>query len=83
MKWIKKISLTVGLLAFILFLIFGVEYNAGYKLPESNECKFPNGHKKVYVHWVKVLNNTTSIYCDGTTTPIHYDSDTKYACNCE
>jgi len=83
MKWLKRISLVFGILIFTLFLIYGVEYDSGYKYPKTNECKFPNGKKKVYVHWIKVLNNTRSNFCDYSLTPLYYNKTKKYSCNCE
>jgi hypothetical protein len=83
MKSIKRISLILPIIATILFLIFGVEYNFGYKYPETKKCEFPKGQKKVYVHWIKLLNNTTSNFCDYSLTPMHYNNTEKHSCNCE
>jgi hypothetical protein len=83
MKSIKRISLVLVIITSSLFFIFGVEYDFGYKYPKTNECKFAKGQKKVYVHWVKVLNNTTSNFCDYSLTPEYYSSTEKYWCNCE
>jgi hypothetical protein len=86
MKSIKKIFIVIGTLCLVLFLSFGVEYDFGYQYPESDECNFPNGKKRVYVHWIKILNNTTSTFCDYSSSRLHYkDEDTaeENLCNCE
>jgi hypothetical protein len=86
MESIKKISLFLGALCLVLFMSFGFEYDFGYHYPESNKCEFPNGQKRVYVHWIKILNTTTSTFCDFSTSRRHYlDEDTakENLCNCE
>lgn len=83
MKLIKRISIITVIIVSVGFFIFGIEYDYGYKYPETDECKFPKGQKKVYVHWIKLLNNTTSTFCDYSLTPKHYSNTEKHLCNCE
>lgn len=83
MKWIKKISLYFGVAALILFLIFGVEYNCGYKYPKTDKCVFPKGQKKVYVHWIKFLNTKYGTFCDYSRTPLYYKNAKDHFCNCD
>ena len=86
MKSIKRIFLFVGTLCLVLFLIFGFEYDFGYQYPESDECKFPNGQKRVYVHWIKLLNTNYSTFCDYSTSRLHYQNEEiakENLCNCE
>lgn len=69
MKWIERIGLILlsGLL--VLFLLFFVEYDFGLKKSPGLECKISQGMKQVYVHWLKPLNHTVSIFCDGSLSP--------------
>ncbi len=86
MKSIKKVSLLLGALCLALFFVFGFEYGFGYQYPESDKCEFSNGQKRVYVHWIKVLNTTISTYCDYSTSRTHYyseDTAKENLCNCE
>ena len=86
MKSIKKISLFIGALGVVLFMSYGFEYDFGYQYPESEKCEFPNGKKRVYIHWIKILNTTTSTFCDYSSSRRHYlDEDTakENLCNCE
>jgi hypothetical protein len=83
MKWIKRIVISLLLIFTALFLKYGVEYDYGYKYPKTKKCLFAKGQKKVYVHWIKMLNNTTSTFCDYTLTPRYYKNAGDFPCNCD
>ena len=87
MKRKTKIRLLIPLIIIfltvsVLFLRYGVEYDYGYKYPKTTECKFSKGQKKVYVHWIKFLNNTVSVFCDYSTTPLYYQGAGDFPCDC-
>jgi hypothetical protein len=80
MKFLKYFGLGLGLIILILFLAFGVEYNAGHYASKTGSCKIANGHSEVYVHWFVPMNTTVSNFCDGNMTPVYYEA--KGDCNC-
>lgn len=80
MKFLKYFSLALILVIFALFLIFGVEYKAGYYYSAEKKCVIATGQTEVYVHWILPLNNTVSDFCDGSMTPKYYEA--KAGCNC-
>ncbi len=83
MKWIKRIGLILlsGLL--VLFLPFFVEYDFGLKKSPGPECKISQGMKQVYVHWLKPLNHTVSVFCDGSLSPHYMPSKRNLPCDCK
>ena len=63
--------------------MYGVEYDYGYKYPKTDKCEFSNGQKKVYVHWIKMLNTKYGTFCDYSKTPLYYKYAKPHICNCD
>lgn len=80
MKFLKYFSYTLFFLLLLLFLVFGIEYKAGYYGSNGDDCVVPTGQKEVYVHWLLPLNNTLSNFCDGSMTPSYYKSEEMCSC---
>ena len=85
MKFIKKILLAILLLLILGFSFFFIEFDFGVKYPSDDKCTIPTGRKKVYVHWLKPLNNTISNFCNGEATPYFHitKDDESYKCHCQ
>ena len=80
MKFLKYFSLFLLAVFLILFFAYAVEYDTGTYYPEDKTCQEPNGQVGVYVHWFVPMNNTRSIFCDNTNTPLYSSSLGECSC---